>query len=853
MAIKDQFYNQRPLLLFDPRASQRLDPRFKFTRASSATYIDQLGIIRTAVANQPRIVDTSGDQSAGLIVEEGSTNYYITSELMTNGQRLSTEWTWTSFDDGGPQAGPYLRWQRTATGIIGSEWNYDIQYSNLNLQIGGQFVVSFYCRCHNGTLSSISIANPDAEPLVFNIDTEWRRFSRVFTYGIQSGLTIFRFNRAHTPALVNGATYDIAALQIEKKIAATSYIPTLGSTATRAADLVSIDAKIESRGSIYLDARANSAETDNTVISAANAANEKLTLQVKQTEALFSSRTLVYSINDNFEPRLPLPVPIPGDQRNLITWGTFNYHYQADNYRFTSSLSDDIPDNLNRIGIGHDITDPTKGFNGIISRLYLWADELPPEIARGLVRGSITVPLDADTEVSIPSDAQVLVFNTQGNNFDADKEIRFQLFGIADSVFIDWGDGSSQSYTQSQASNFVSHTYLSVGVYLVSISGVFGNLRFGGFTSSIPSQPSDLVAVIQYSSDWSPTDLTNLFNGCNLLPSSSLENFPNTSSIQRFDGAFAGCSSLVSVPLLNTEAATHLNLAFDNCRNLTGFPAINTSSVVSMLATWRGCLNLTSFPLIDTSKCTTLGSAWDGCLNLAAFPLINTEASVSFAGTWRDCLTLTSFPLIDTSAGTSFASTWSNCNSLTSFPLIDTSAGTSFASTWSNCNSLTSFPLIDTSAGTSFSSAWRSCSSLTSFPLIDTSAGTNFSAAWISCTSLTAFPALNFDAAVGLASDSAGSFNGFRETWFNCIALADFPANLFDNTSCTRYLDAFRNCALTATSIENILVSINTANTSNGNLSLEGGTNAVKTTWTANANTAYDALVARGWTITFRP
>jgi hypothetical protein len=61
------------------------------------------------------------------------------------------------------------------------------------------------------------------------------------------------------------------------------------------------------------------------------------------------------------------------------------------------------------------------------------------------------------------------------------------------------------------------------------------------------------------------------------------------------------------------------------------------------------------------------------------------------------------------------------------------------------------------------------------------------------------------------------------------------------------------NCALTAQSIENILVSINTANTSNGNLGLSGGTNAVKTSWTANANTAYDALVARGWTITFRP
>ena len=98
-----------------------------------------------------------------------------------------------------------------------------------------------------------------------------------------------------------------------------------------------------------------------------------------------------------------------------------------------------------------------------------------------------------------------------------------------------------------------------------------------------------------------------------------------------------------------------------------------------------------------------------------------------------------------------------------------------------------------------------------------------------------------------LASDADP---GFRDTWWSCNNLANFPANLFDNTTCTRFLDAFRDCALTAQSIENILVSINTAGTSNGNLSLEGGTNANTSTWSTAANNAYIALVGRGWTIT---
>jgi len=105
-------------------------------------------------------------------------------------------------------------------------------------------------------------------------------------------------------------------------------------------------------------------------------------------------------------------------------------------------------------------------------------------------------------------------------------------------------------------------------------------------------------------------------------------------------------------------------------------------------------------------------------------------------------------------------------------------------------------------------------------------------------------------AAVGLASDASNTYTGFRDTWRDCTSLTDFPANRFDSTTCTRFLDAWTNCALTAQSIENILVSINTANTSNGNLGIGGGTNANTSTWTTAANNAYIALIGRGWTIT---
>jgi len=77
---------------------------------------------------------------------------------------------------------------------------------------------------------------------------------------------------------------------------------------------------------------------------------------------------------------------------------------------------------------------------------------------------------------------------------------------------------------------------------------------------------------------------------------------------------------------------------------------------------------------------------------------------------------------------------------------------------------------------------------------------------------------------------------------------------MFDSMG-TLYYNAFDrtwlNCALNAQSIENILVSLDTNGNSNSILGIDGGTNAAKTTWSTAANTAYDNLITKGWTITY--
>ncbi len=147
--------------------------------------------------------------------------------------------------------------------------------------------------------------------------------------------------------------------------------------------------------------------------------------------------------------------------------------------------------------------------------------------------------------------------------------------------------------------------------------------------------------------------------------------------------------------------------------------------------------------------------------------------------------------------------------------------GTNIAGAWFGASNMTSFVCaFDVTSGvTSFSNTWRLCNSLTSFPLIATSSGTAFINAWRACTSLTSFSANMFDTTGTLVA------NAFGGAWLNC--------------------------ALTAQSIENILVSLDTNGATGITLAIDGGTNAAKTTWSAAAVTAYDNLITKGWTITF--
>jgi hypothetical protein len=69
------FPNLRPSLDLRFALAKKLDPRITFTRGSTGTYFGPDGIMRTAIANEPRFDhDPVTGQSLGLLIEESRTN-----------------------------------------------------------------------------------------------------------------------------------------------------------------------------------------------------------------------------------------------------------------------------------------------------------------------------------------------------------------------------------------------------------------------------------------------------------------------------------------------------------------------------------------------------------------------------------------------------------------------------------------------------------------------------------------------------------------------------------------------------------------------------------------------------------
>ena len=107
---------------------------------------------------------------------------------------------------------------------------------------------------------------------------------------------------------------------------------------------------------------------------------------------------------------------------------------------------------------------------------------------------------------------------------------------------------------------------------------------------------------------------------------------------------FYSCSSLTTIPQLDTSKVTDMNNMFYYCKNLTTIPLLNTSKVTNMKYMFYSCSSLTTIPQLDTSKVTDMNNMFYSCSKLVTVPQIDTSKVTNMYYMFANCTKLESIP-----------------------------------------------------------------------------------------------------------------------------------------------------------------------------------------------------------------
>lgn len=88
----------------------------------------------------------------------------------------------------------------------------------------------------------------------------------------------------------------------------------------------------------------------------------------------------------------------------------------------------------------------------------------------------------------------------------------------------------------------------------------------------------------------------------------------NTTGVTNMRSMFAGCFSLLTVPLFNTSNVTNMTGMFFVNTSLQTLPLFDTSKVTQMANMCYQCNSLKSIPLFNTSQVLNMEFAFSGCI-----------------------------------------------------------------------------------------------------------------------------------------------------------------------------------------------------------------------------------------------
>jgi hypothetical protein len=243
MSIRSLYPDIRPSLLLDFANAKQLDPRITFTRTSTATYVGADGLIKTAGIGQPRFDhDPITGESLGLLIEESRTNLITYSEEFSNTSWIKSNITITSNAIVAPDGAltgdrldfsvtnnvPWFYKDQGTTGNSSLFVKYD-NWQYVKFRSGGELNFALFDLI-NGTASvGGSITNASITP----VGNGWFRIWA----NTNNQRYDFRCTNSTANDFITGSgSVFIWGAQLEAGSFPTSYIPTSGSSATRAKD-----------------------------------------------------------------------------------------------------------------------------------------------------------------------------------------------------------------------------------------------------------------------------------------------------------------------------------------------------------------------------------------------------------------------------------------------------------------------------------------------------------------------------------------------------------------------------------------------------------------------------------------
>jgi len=259
------------LLAYKKDGTRFFNKEFDFTRNTTATFLDQNGLIQESATNTPRI-DFTDDATGHLLLEPQSTNLYAYSEDFSQS-------VWNK-----------LNCNVTLTSEVAPNGNansvYNLTGTSANLYTGGsaniEHTISFYIKSNNQGKDSFKLRLGNNTSVEYTATNEWVR------YEFTSTPTTSVFGITTTSAPNNEFDLLIWGAQSEALSYATSYIPTYGFTVTRNAEVCNNSGSAQdfndSEGVLYAEvARFNNDLTYSTIGITDGGNNNVVALKFRNT------------------------------------------------------------------------------------------------------------------------------------------------------------------------------------------------------------------------------------------------------------------------------------------------------------------------------------------------------------------------------------------------------------------------------------------------------------------------------------------------------------------------------------------------------------------------------------------